>query len=204
MQTKHHLPPSPPGLRRAFHREVRVQPYSKGHNHEWELVAWSFQIRGHEKGWSLSEKMWLNGRGRWPGRPGGNQVGNVKSMVTKVCPTTIKKKNAMCPTQGKCGGQRKQEGSGWVPRKRIMKEKWTRREVLGEKGADCLACRGKKSFPGLWPTSISLPGMEKWKGKRGMGGRRREWRREGGVCGARWLERQVTGGFGPRLCGETS
>lgn len=30
-----------------------------------------------------------------------------------------------------------------------------------------------------------------------MGGRKGEWIRGGGVCGARRLERQVTGGFGP-------
>lgn len=156
-----------------------------------------FQIRGHEKGWSLGEKRWLNRRGRWAARLGGNQVGNVQS---KVYPAMRKREKEMYPTQGKCGGQRKHEGSGWVPRKRIMKEKWTRREVLGEKGANCLGCRGKKSFPGLWPTSISLPGMEKWKGKREMGGRKGEWIRGGGVCGARRLERQVTGGFGPCLC----
>lgn len=125
-------------------------------------------------------------------QPGGEC--SVKSLSSN------EREKEMYPTQGKCGGQRKHEGSGWVPRKRIMKEKWTRREVLGEKGANCLGCRGKKSFPGLWPTSISLPRMEKWKGKRGMGGRKGEWIRGGGVCGARQLERQVTGGFGPRLC----
>lgn len=96
-------PPSlpPARVRQAFHREVGVQPYSKGHNHEWESVVWSFHIRGHEKGWSRSEKMWLNRRGRWAGRPGGNQVGNVESTVTKVYPTTrkIKKKREASNTR---------------------------------------------------------------------------------------------------------
>lgn len=30
--------PPPPRVRQAFHGEVRVQPYSKGHYHEWREV----------------------------------------------------------------------------------------------------------------------------------------------------------------------
>lgn len=127
-----------------------------------EIGGLRFQIRGHENGWSLSEKMWLNRRGRRAARLVGNQVGNVKSKSVQQQERERKK----YPTQGECGRQRKHEGSGWVPRKRIMKEKWTRREVLGEKGAICLSWGEKKSFAGLWPTSISLNGVEEWKGKR--------------------------------------
>lgn len=43
-QTKHHPPPLLSRVRGAFHREVRVQPYSTEHNHEWELVVYVSRV----------------------------------------------------------------------------------------------------------------------------------------------------------------
>lgn len=103
--------------------------------------------------------------------------------------TVLLKNRGRC-REGGMDGEENEQGDRW------LKEK-----------SQLFACREKKSFLGLWPTSLSLPVTEKWKeaGKDGWRGRMRQRGWGGGralvLCRAKWLKQQVTGGFYTNLSG---
>lgn len=147
-----------------------------------------FQRRGHEKGWSLSEKMWLSRRRRWAARLRGNQVGKLSQSIQQW-------------EKGRCIQHKENvedKGSTKAPVGSHARELWKK----NEQGVRCW----ERKEPIVWPAEekrvslawdqlvLNLLGMEKWKGKRDGwkegwmdkegGGLRRE---TAGTAGDWWL-----------------
>lgn len=104
-------------------------------------------------------------KGEWNGRTEKKRKGNRDTLKQDVATEKREWRNiTLTPTACLVLHTVPLKNRGWC-REGGMEKKMSR--VIGDwkKRANCLPA-GRKSFPGLWPTSLSLPAMKKWKGGR--------------------------------------